>query len=224
MHVFYTYPTSRIHDDKQWKIILEDIHTYEQYTRDCMDDHYEKFSSDNDWQFVKNEEFPWTAMLDKVNWKVDYLGDDDTSYENNSGGAESIQRHSNENEWNYTFRFPQGSLLQEKAKELLEVDWVKTNLVKQPPGNVIPQHVDWNYSTVEKIPEHHELYLYQIHKSYWFPKDQQPGQKFRIGRDWIEWKAGDIVWWPWYMEHNTENVSDSDRPSVHITSCTYETR
>lgn len=225
MHVFYTYPTVDLHRDKKWNIVLESLETYEQYCRDCMDAHYELYDPSNDWQLITNVDFPFKNW-DKVNWSVDWLGAAPDEESKHDIEQENIVRTSKENEYNYRFKQGQNSLLSKKLYEILNTDWLRCNLILQPPGNSIPQHVDWNVSAVnnpadENSKNHRDLFLYQLHKTYWFPDDQKPGQKFRIGRDWIEWKAGDLVWWPWYMEHNTENLSDEPRRSVHVTSIVY---
>ena len=41
--------------------------------------------------------------------------------------------------------------------------------------------------------------------------NRQPGQMFNVGRQFVTWKRGDVVQWPWYMPHATANASNIDR-------------
>ena len=63
----------------------------------------------------------------------------------------------------------------------------------------------------EDIQEEGALLIKNMRRYVWFLQDWQCGWMFNVGRQFITWKKGDLVQWPWYMPHATANASEDDR-------------
>ena len=102
--------------------------------------------------------------------------------------------------------------LTNKVKKIFNYDELVLNLHIQEPGTMISIHVDYNRSLFRNYPEKSKTLLIKNMKRYvWFLQDQQLGQMFNVGRQFVTWKRGDVVQWPWYMPHATANASEHDR-------------
>ena len=102
--------------------------------------------------------------------------------------------------------------LTDKVKKLFKYEELVLNLHIQEPGTMIGYHVDYNRSLFRDYPEKSRTLLIKNMRRYvWFLQDWQCGWMFNVGRQFITWKKGDLVQWPWYMPHATANASEADR-------------
>jgi hypothetical protein len=100
-----------------------------------------------------------------------------------------------------------------------------------PPGELIFSHYDAaDLSRPQKIVTQYYLHLASKYPNFEefnigkvfntviiFLTDWIHGQGFMIGRQtYTNWKAGDIVSFPWYMEHSTVNASRGDRYIIYM--------
>lgn len=103
--------------------------------------------------------------------------------------------------------------------ELKFVNWASQYL---PAGHLIGLHHDVNYKTIyNPLSELRNIdndYIDDINNIYIvFLQDWQMGQVFMIGRDCVtQWRAGDIISFPWYMAHATANASLKDRHILYM--------
>jgi len=87
----------------------------------------------------------------------------------------------------------------------------------QKPGNFIPAHCDKNRTFVKSIADRSStLDWSDIQRFFYFFDDQAPGQFVQLGRTQIQWRAGDMIRWPYYLQHATANASYQPRKMLTI--------
>jgi hypothetical protein len=87
----------------------------------------------------------------------------------------------------------------------------------QKPGNFIPSHIDKNRTFVKSIADRTPtLDWSDIQRFFYFFDDQEPGQFVQLGDTQIQWRAGDMVQWSYYLRHATANASYQPRKMLTI--------
>jgi hypothetical protein len=87
----------------------------------------------------------------------------------------------------------------------------------QRPGCFIPDHVDRNRTFIRSIADRTPpLDWSSIRRFFYFFEDQAPGQFVQLGHTQIQWRAGDMIEWPYYLRHATANASYSARTMLSI--------
>jgi len=105
------------------------------------------------------------------------------------------------------------SHLREKCK--LNIARVSMNL--QQPGMFIPEHYDKNRTLIKHLVEtDSNTDWLDVKRFFYFFEDQEPGQFIQMGKTQLQWKAGDLVQWPYYLSHATANASYKPRKMLSI--------
>ena len=87
----------------------------------------------------------------------------------------------------------------------------------QKPGCFIPSHRDKNRTFVKSIADNSPTPAWSdIQRFFYFFNDQAPGQFVQLGHTQIQWRAGDMIRWPYYLQHATANASYSARIMLSI--------
>lgn len=105
-------------------------------------------------------------------------------------------------------------------KKLLNLNFCDVALQIQQPGKTICPHVDRSRTFLTKILDDsaREKYNYtDVRRFLYFLEDQQLGQFFQIGDEYLRWKSGDLFEFSFYIPHATANASTSPRPILAIT-------
>jgi len=119
------------------------------------------------------------------------------------------------------YRYPQDSDIVDEVKKHFDIDYVDMHLQNLKSGDVTTVHFDVNRSTLmEYTPEskHKRFTPEDKHRYIVFLEDQELGQVFQVGEEFVTWKAGDIIGFPWYMPHCTANCSG--KPDRYLLSIT----
>lgn len=89
----------------------------------------------------------------------------------------------------------------------------------QPPNRVTNAHVDLLRSLFRDYPDDHDVILEKdIRRRAVFLTDWHHGQVFCFGRETVvDWRRGDVIEFPWYMEHSMANASEYRRCIITIT-------
>lgn len=102
-------------------------------------------------------------------------------------------------------------------KNLFPIDHntAEIKIHNQKPGQMFPLHYDRvKYADYEVDKNKEENILRYLV----FLKDQQPGQTFLLGDEFIKWKAGDVISWNQTNHmHGSANFGYYDRPALVIT-------
>ena len=87
----------------------------------------------------------------------------------------------------------------------------------QKPGNFIPVHIDKNRTFIKSIADRTPPANWSdIQRFFYFFDDQEPGQFVQLGNTQIQWRAGDMIRWPYYLRHATANASYKSRKMLSI--------
>ena len=114
-------------------------------------------------------------------------------------------------------RFPQDSAIVNYVKQSLNLKQAIVHCNLQFVGDIVAVHIDYNRNLYKTFPKETSKLLSKDLKKYiWFLEDQQVGQMFAVGRNNLNWQAGDIVSFPWYMPHATANSSNYHRKILFI--------
>lgn len=116
-------------------------------------------------------------------------------------------------------RFDQDDPFMQEAKEFFGIDYIYCACNNLKPGMMTAVHFDLNRSALLKYtPEdkQRKIHAEDKHRYICFLQDQQPGEHFQIGEQYLKWKAGDIYSFPWYMPHSTANCGEHDRYIIQI--------
>jgi len=127
--------------------------------------------------------------------------------------------HELDNAATHNYRIESDSPTAVKLKTVLQLDTVKINMRIQYPGYVIPLHIGRHKSFFSEYLTEHERKIKNyddILRYIYFAEDRQPGQFFQLGRVDVDWQAGDIYQFPWYLPHATANAGTSPRKFLSI--------
>lgn len=102
-------------------------------------------------------------------------------------------------------------------KNLFPIDHntAEIKIHNQKPGQMFPLHYDRVKYADYEVDKNKEgnILRYLV-----FLKDQQPGQTFLLGDEFIKWKAGDVISWNQTNHmHGSANFGYHDRPALVIT-------
>lgn len=87
----------------------------------------------------------------------------------------------------------------------------------QKPGNFIPAHIDKNRTFIKSIADRTPPADWSdIQRFFYFFEDREPGQFVQLGNTQIQWRAGDMIKWPYYLRHATANASYKSRKMLSI--------
>lgn len=98
----------------------------------------------------------------------------------------------------------------------------KASIQTLKPGKCIGAHYDEVSGYHSDMLKENSLYLEQspdkiLNIYIMFLTEWTHGQAFMIGKDaYMHWSPGDIISFPWYMEHSTVNASAQDRTIIYI--------
>ena len=88
---------------------------------------------------------------------------------------------------------------------------------QQMPGMFTPSHVDRFRNLCSQIVDSGvDAHWSEFKRFFYFFTDQEPGQFIQIGNSQISWRAGDLLEWPYYLEHSTYNASYNPRTTLSI--------
>ena len=133
--------------------------------------------------------------------------------------------------WKLFYGYPQDKFFTNKNTKLYECfnesprfisDFAKKNftkftigMIKQPPGNFIPNHKDKYFMFKKKfnVTIKEEIVRYCI-----FLEDWQPGHYFEINyKPFLYWKKGDICVLKKGIYHRSANAGDTNKYTAQIT-------
>lgn len=191
---------------KKWvKMLDDDLVNY--FAEDSYHAHRQQF--DDDCMYVGNFEIP-NISLNNLEYSEDSFYSIDTGISRNNlpkASSNSILQ---------VCEITDSSLVT-FFKATLKVKNVFIRSIVQEPGRVVATHVDYNRGLFGKNRESlKDICAKDIYRYVCFLEDQQIGQMWALGRNSLEWKAGDIYQWPWYVPHATANASDYDRQLLII--------
>lgn len=87
----------------------------------------------------------------------------------------------------------------------------------QKPGNFIPAHIDKNRTFIKSIADRTPPADWSdVQRFFYFFEDREPGQFVQLGNTQIQWRAGDMIKWPYYLRHATANASYKSRKMLSI--------
>jgi hypothetical protein len=88
----------------------------------------------------------------------------------------------------------------------------------QKAGMLLPLHYDRNRCFDGYMSEESRTNASpgEIVKLIYFLQDQQPGQMFQLGSEFLQWKANDLFEWKWWAPHASANCSIYDRSAMTI--------
>lgn len=98
------------------------------------------------------------------------------------------------------------------VRETHQLDYCHVKMHVQPVGMVVKNHFDSNGSLMRTYTEDvgEPFGTLDVVKVLHFLSDWQMGQVVMIGDQAItDWRAGDAITFPWYMEHATANCNDT---------------
>lgn len=107
-------------------------------------------------------------------------------------------------------------------KSKLKLKIMRMTLHIQQPGKIIPIHYDRNRTLLTENMDYmrqNQLGYTDIKKFIYFFDDRDVGHFFGVGNSTIDWKAGDMIEFPWFMPHGTANVSKKPRHILSIAGC-----
>lgn len=134
-------------------------------------------------------------------------------------------------DWQLNYGYPQNKFYTNNNTELFQcfdnaptplLDFAKKTflkysitMIKQPPGNFIPNHVDKYYMFKKKfnISDNEDIVRYCI-----FLEDWMPGQYFEVNDvPFLNWKKGDICILKQGIYHRSANAGDTNKYTAQIT-------
>ena len=163
-----------------------------------------------DFNYVKNEKF--------CEFSIDYNSiEKDRLMPVRDGIQRPIPRGAENAELD-VFKFGTSGAVVDFVKQCLNLDLCLPIHNLQIPGKIYSVHIDYNRVLFRLFAKEQtqNIVAKDIKKFIWFLEDQHTGQFFAVGRKCLNWQAGDIVSWPWYMPHGTANASEVDRPIIMI--------
>lgn len=187
--------------EKKWVKMLEDD-TVNSFAEESYKVHRQQFN--DDCEYVGNFTIP--NILTK---NLEYS--EDSFYGKDSGINRSILPKASANSILHVSDITNADLV-DFFKNKLELNNVYIRLTKQEPGRVVATHIDYNrgfFGKNRKLLK--DVCVKDIYRYVCFLENQEIGQMWALGRNPLEWKAGDIYQWPWYVPHATANASDYDR-------------
>lgn len=108
----------------------------------------------------------------------------------------------------------------DQIKKILNLKFCNVILQIQQPGKIITPHVDRARNFLIKILDDDARARYNytdLRRFLYFPNDQELGQFFQFGKEYLRWKSGDLFEFSFYVPHATANASTSPRPMLVIT-------
>jgi hypothetical protein len=114
---------------------------------------------------------------------------------------------------------PPDSNIVAEVRNYFDIDYVDVHFQNLRAGMLTTLHFDVNRSLLLKCAPEFQQMKFQAedkHRYIVFLQDQQPGQIFQVGEEYVTWKAGDIMGFPWYMPHCTANCGAPDRYILSI--------
>ena len=103
---------------------------------------------------------------------------------------------------------------EKEIADKLPLQLYTTNLILQPPGNIIPCHKDYFKDFKKKYPSE----SYYIIRYIIFTKDWQTGHLLQAGNSFItHWKAGDVITWYPDRLHLSANVGSENKWTFNVT-------
>ena len=138
---------------------------------------------------------------------------------NHNGEAEDTGLAAREKSGFDQHRFAQDSDFINQVKEYFGLDFIYCAVNNLKPGMLTAVHFDLNRSALLKYtPEQYQkkIKAEDKHRYIVFLEDQKPGQHFEVGNEYVKWKAGDIISFPWYMPHSTANCGEVDRYFLNV--------
>lgn len=111
-------------------------------------------------------------------------------------------------------RFSQDSDFVQEVKEYFKIDYIYCAINNLQHRMMTAMHFDLNRSALIKytpLEKQKKILAEDKHRYIVFLQDQEMGQIFQVGEQYLSWKAGDIYSFPWYMPHCTANCTAEDR-------------
>lgn len=102
-------------------------------------------------------------------------------------------------------------------KEKLGFKHLFATLNHQEPGHVVGVHAD-HFRTLVRVKAEAGKTLTpgEIHRFVVFLDDQQIGHSFMVGLESLNWRAGDVVEFPWYALHATANAGLTTKRLISV--------
>lgn len=112
---------------------------------------------------------------------------------------------------------PHAHVAHRQLRTQCDLSIARVSVNKQMPGMFIPLHIDRNRSIVKQILSVGVIHHWsELKRFFYFFNDQEPGQFIQMGNRQLEWRAGDLVEWPYYLAHSTYNASYNPRTMLSI--------
>lgn len=194
-----------------WKDIIKDFDTFNKIAQQRYAEHCDQDLPD----FIK---------LQNIN--VDFLDVDNLYFDQNrnlfpedtAGVKRDVTQYMQDCNLNM-YELEQESNNLYKLKEILGFEFATGYVYGQQPNNLVTNHLDMNRSLMLTFPEIADTITeHDIIRRIVFLTDWKFGQVFCFGKQaCTDWKAGDVVSFPWYMPHSTANCSEDIRYLATIT-------
>lgn len=174
--------------------------------RRLMTEHMSKF--DNDYNYLGNVQINFDEFINLEKDKINFFKNKEHIHHENSFYDAKFYPL-NDNKINF-------------LKDIFDLDYIKVGVQNLKLGHCIAAHFDTNTKYRSELSaildDYNNRTIDEIFNIFiMFLEPWIHGQGFMIGRQChLQWKPGDVISFPWYMEHSTVNSSNIDRNIIYV--------